>query len=202
MPSPNSADITEEKYQARAVLDSAELPLLPATTKNLSSTSNEGCKVKEEESIAGTETVETHARHNCEVLFVQNQKLEKEKDKLAEGLEQALETVQKQEKEENIPEPKQNIKPSSENQAQTNNDNGGGGVLDCEVPLLFSPLQKEMASIFQLKGHTVWLTIRFDKSTGRIIAVYLGRKSQGTCSGKSIMTSYVWLRKYTNGRRL
>jgi hypothetical protein len=189
---PNSADISEKKYQARAVLDRAELPLLSVTTNNHSLTLNQGSKVKkEEESIVPhkTETVEIHACPNCEVLFIQNQKLEEEKDKLAEGLKQALEIIRNQE--ENISEPKQNIKPPPENQAQTNNYNGGGGVLDCEVPLLYSPLQKEMASIFKLKGNKVWLTIRFNKSTGRIIAVYLGRESQRTCSGQSIMTSYV-----------
>jgi hypothetical protein len=186
---PNSADISEKKYQARAALDSAELPLLPATTNNLSLTSNQESKVKEEESIfpPKIDTIDTHNCLNCEVLHVQNQKVEEEKNKLAKGLEQALRIMRKQE--DIISELRHNSESRDNNQSQSNN--ADAVLLDYEVPLLYRPLQDEMASIFKLKDNKVWLTIRFNKSTGRIIAVYLGRKSQGTSSGQSIMTSYV-----------
>ncbi|HEY9386164.1 MAG TPA: hypothetical protein VIP70_03940 [Nitrososphaeraceae archaeon] len=183
---PNSAAITEKKDQARAGLDSAEPALLHAAAIN-NLRSNQGSKAKEMIIPYKAKTVETHACPNCEVLHVQNQELEEQKNKVREGLEQALGIIRKQEEE--ISELKHNVKPSSDNnQSQTNNDDG---ILECEVPLLYRPLQEEMASIFKLKENKVWLTIRFNKNTEDIIAVYLGRESQGMCSGQSIVTSYV-----------
>jgi hypothetical protein len=188
---PNSARITEKKYQAGAGLDSSELSLLPVTTSNnVSFTSNQDFKVKEESIIPPkTETVETRACSNCEVLHVQSQELEEQKNAVREGLEQALGIIRKQEEE--ISELKQNAKPSPDNnQSQTNNDNDDG-ILECEVPLLYRPLQEEMASISKLKENKVWLTIRVKRSTGKIVDVFLGRKSHGRSLGHSIVTTYV-----------
>jgi hypothetical protein len=186
---PNSAGITEKKIKQER-LDSAGPALLHVSTNNPSLRSSQDSKQKEELIVSPkTETVEIHACPNCEVLFVQNQELEEQKNKVAEGLEQTLGIIRKQEEE--ISELKHNAKPSSDNnQSQTNNDNDDG-ILEFEVPLLYRPLQEEMASIFKLKENKVWLTIRFNKNTEDIIAVYLGRESQGTCSGQSIVTSYV-----------
>ena len=65
-------------------------------------------------------------------------------------------------------------------------------VSDQEIALLFGPLQQAMASVFNQKENKLWLTIRFSKDTGNIIAVYAGRKSK-VVSLITIYTEQPWL---------
>jgi hypothetical protein len=117
-------------------------------------------------------------------LLVENQRIHKEKQKIEEGLAQALETIEQQR--ETINELSHTIESHYKRQSQTT-----GEVLDVEVPLLYRPLQEEMQSIHKLEENRVWLTIRVDRNTGNIAGVFLGRKSQGRTLGHSIVTSYV-----------
>jgi hypothetical protein len=122
---------------------------------------------------------------NCNVLLVQTQKLEQEKNKVIKGYEEALQIIQKQEQ--RISE-MQDAKSYSSNQLGTNNDSVK--VLEEEIALVFDPLRQAMASAFKLKENKLWLTIRFSKGTGNIIAVYTGRKSSRISSSQSILSSH------------
>lgn len=120
---------------------------------------------------------------NCSVLLQQTQKLEKEKSKIAEGYEQALQIIKEQEKRiSGIPDAE-----TFNNQLPANNDSTK--VLEQEIALLYDPLQQAMASTFKLKENKIWLTIRFNKITANIVAVYTGRKSDVAYSSTSILSS-------------
>jgi hypothetical protein len=119
--------------------------------------------------------------YNCSVLLLQAQKLEKERSKVLEGYDQALQIIKEQGQK--IVE-LQDTKPHS-NQPVTSNDD----ILEKEMTLLFEPLRQAMASAFRLKENTLWLTIRFSRNTGSIIAVYTGRKSGVAKSSHSILSS-------------
>ena len=122
---------------------------------------------------------------NCSILLAQTQKLEQEKNKVIKGYEEALQIIQKQEQ--RISE-MQDAKSYSSNQLGTNNDSVK--VLEEEIALVFDPLRQAMASAFKLKENKLWLTIRFSKGTGNIIAVYTGRKSSRISSSQSILSSH------------
>jgi hypothetical protein len=116
-------------------------------------------------------------------LLAVNRRIQEEKQKVEEGLAQALEIIEEQR--ETINELSQNAKSNNNNQSLTI-----GEVLDVEVPLLYRPLQEEMQSLYPHENK-VWLTIRVNRSTANIAGVFLGRKSQGRTLGHSIVTSYV-----------
>jgi len=122
---------------------------------------------------------------NCSILIQQTQKLEKEKSKVIEGFEQALQIVEKQEK---LISEIQGAKPHS-NQPVSNNDSSK--VLEQKIALLYDPLQQAMASTFKLKENKVWLTIRFSKEIGNIIGVYTERESSVGYLSQSILSSNV-----------
>jgi len=82
----------------------------------------------------------------------------------------------------------QGAKPSSSKQPGTNNDSVK--VLEEEIALVYGPLQQAMASAFKLKESKLWLTIRFSKDKGHIVAVYVGRKSSRVGSSQSILSSH------------
>jgi hypothetical protein len=112
---------------------------------------------------------------NCNVLLIQTQKVEQEKNKVVEGLEQALQVIQKQE----------------EKISEIQNTRSYHTFLDQEIALLYIPLQQAMASAFKLKENKLWLTIIMNKDTGQITAVYIGRKSQQERNSiQSILTSH------------
>lgn len=121
---------------------------------------------------------------NCSVLLLQSQKLEKERSKVVENYEQALQIIKEQEQ--RISEVLDSK--SYSNQSVTNN--GGVKVLEQEISLLYGPLQHAMASAFKLKENTLWFTIRLSKNTGHIIAVYTGRKSSRAYSSQSILSNH------------
>jgi hypothetical protein len=123
-----------------------------------------------------------HALPYYQELLAVNHRIQEEKQKVEEGLAQSLEIIEGQR--ETINELSQTIESQSKSQIT-------GEILDVEVPLLYRPLQEEMQSIFQQKENKVWLTIRVDRSTGNIVDVFLGRKSQGRSLGYSIVTTYV-----------
>jgi hypothetical protein len=127
------------------------------------------------------ESIDSRAYPSYQELLLENQRSREEKDKLAESLGQVLEITKEQEAE--IAELR--------HRALNNHSQTTDVILEKEVALLYRPLQEQMISIFKLKDNKVWLTIRFNKNTGEIIAIYLGRKSQGTCSKQSIVTRYV-----------
>lgn len=107
---------------------------------------------------------------NCRVLLLQCQGLEKERSKVVEHYEQALQIIKEQH---NQPVINKEIK-----------------VLEQEIALLYGPLQQAMASAFKLKENSLWLTIKLGKNTGNIIAVYTGRKSNRTQQSQSILSNH------------
>lgn len=118
---------------------------------------------------------------NCSILLLQTQKLEKEKSKVVEGYDQALQIVKEQgQKIVELQDFESHIK-----QPVTNNED----ILEKEIALHYEPLRQAMASAFRLKENKFWLTIRFSKNTGSIIAVYTDRKSGITNSSHSILSS-------------
>ena len=120
---------------------------------------------------------------NCSILLLQTQKLEKEKSKVVEGYEQTLQIIKSQEQK--IFE-LQNAKSRDEQQSRGNDI---VKVLDEEIALRYEPLRQAMTSAFKLKENNFWLTLRFSKNTGNIIAVYTGRKSVIVNSSQSILSS-------------
>jgi hypothetical protein len=122
---------------------------------------------------------------SCNLLLVQTQKLELEKSKMIERLEQALELIREQEQK--ILEI-QNTKSNDETQSKTSDYYPR--VVDQEIALLYSPLHQAMASAFKLKENNLWLTIRFSKDAGHFTAVYIGRKSSIVHSSRSILSSH------------
>jgi hypothetical protein len=91
---------------------------------------------------------------NCSILLLQSQKLEKERSKVVENYEQALQIIKEQEQ--RISEVLDSK--SYSNQSPTNNV--GVKVLEQEISLFYSPLQHAMASAFKLKENSLWLTIK------------------------------------------
>jgi hypothetical protein len=120
----------------------------------------------------------------CSLLLQQTQKLEKEKSKVTEGYEKALQIVKKQE--ERISE----VQEAKSYSNQLVADNDSGTVLEQEIALLYDPLWQAMASTFKLKENRLWLTIRFSKNTGNIISVYTGKKSTVAYSSQSILSRH------------
>ena len=118
---------------------------------------------------------------NCSILLLQAQKLEKERSKVLEGYDQALQIIKKQAQ--RIDE-LQDTKTHSNQPVASNDD-----ILEKEVALIFEPLRQAMASAFRLKENKLWLTIRFSKNTGSIVTVYTGRKSDVAKSSRSILSS-------------
>ena len=118
---------------------------------------------------------------SCNELVLQIQKLEKEKSKVTQGHEQALQIIKKQISE--IQDAK-----FHNNQTVTSNDSVRG--LEQEIALLYDPLWQAMASTFKLKENKLWLTIKFGKNSENIIAVYAGRKSSVAYSSQSILSSH------------
>jgi hypothetical protein len=119
--------------------------------------------------------------YNCSVLLLQAQKLEKERSKVLEGYDQALQIIKEQgQKIIELQDAK-----SCRNQPVTNNND----ILEEEIALRFEPLRQAMASAFRLKENKFWLTIRFSRNTGSIIAVYTCRKSGVAKSSHSILSS-------------
>jgi hypothetical protein len=118
---------------------------------------------------------------NCNIVLLQTQKLEKEKSKVVKGYEEALQIIKEQGQK--IVE-LQDIK-SCSNQPVTNNDD----ISEEEIALLFEPLRQAMSSTFKLKESKLWLTVRFSKNTGSILAVHIGRKSDKANSSHSILSS-------------
>jgi hypothetical protein len=108
---------------------------------------------------------------NCRVLLLQCQGLEKERSKVVENYEQALQIIKEQQ---------------DSNQPVINIDTK---VLEQEIALLYGPLQQAMASAFKLKENRLWLTIKLNKNTGNIIAVYTGRKSNRPHQSQSISSN-------------
>jgi hypothetical protein len=117
----------------------------------------------------------------CSVLLLQIQKLEKEKSKVIEGHEQALQIIKKQVSE---------IQDAKSHNSQTVTSNDSVRGLEQEIALLYDPLWQAMASAFKLKESKLWLTIRLNKNSGNIIAVYTGRKSSVAYSSHSILSSH------------
>jgi hypothetical protein len=117
----------------------------------------------------------------CDVLLVQYQKLEQEKNKALEGLRRSLQIIRDQENQiSEIRNAKSEI---------SLKDNDRAKVLEQEIALLYEPVQRAMASTFKLKENKLWLTIRHSKDTGNIIAVYTGRKSMVVFSSQSILSN-------------
>jgi hypothetical protein len=137
--------------------------------------------IAEQYNMLGNDLIRKAECSNCNILLLQTQKLEKEKSKVVEGYDQALQIIKEQGQ--RILE-LQDAKPHS-NQPVTSNDD----ISEEEIALLYEPLRQGMASAFKLKENKFWLTIRFSKNTGSIIAVYTDRKSGITNSSHSILSS-------------
>jgi hypothetical protein len=137
--------------------------------------------VGEQNPMLGNDLTRKTECSNCNLLLLQTQKLEKEKSKVVEGYDQALQIIKEQAQ--RIVELQGNKTHS--NQPVTSIDD----VLEKEMALLFEPLRQAMASAFRLKENKLWLTIRFSKNTGSIVTVYTGRKSDVAKSSRSILSS-------------
>jgi hypothetical protein len=137
--------------------------------------------VGEQNTMLGNDLTRKTECSNCSLLILQTQKLEKEKSKVVEGYDQALQIIKEQaQKIVELQDTKsQSIQPV------TNNDD----ILEEEMALLYEPLRQAMTTVFKLKENKFWLTIRFSKDTGSIIAVYTGRKSGLAKSSHSILSS-------------
>jgi hypothetical protein len=174
---PNS-DISKGN-QARNELTSSERAATDINLPTSYDSKDNEWKIQDEVEIQDGQ----HTCSNCHTLVIQNQILREEKQEVEEGLAQALDIIEGTINDHGL----NTLSSNSNTQPQTTMDR----IVDKEVPLLFRPLQEEMASIFKQKETKVWLTIRVDTNTANILDIFLGRKSQGRTLGQSIMTSYV-----------
>jgi hypothetical protein len=133
---------------------------------------------------------------NSNILLVETQKLEQEKNRVIKGYEETLQIIQEQEQ--RISE----IQDAKSYSNQPGTTNYGVKDLEQDIALLYDPLQKAMASAFKLKENTVWLTIRFSKGSRNITAVYTGKKSSRVSSSHSILSGHGQLWIYLGRARL
>jgi hypothetical protein len=178
---PNIPHRTSRKIRPtwpNSVESGASIEVVDRENAKLSSNS----PMAEQDYESGKNLVRENECSNCHILLVQTQKLEKERSKVVEDYEQTLQIIKEQE---------QRISDLLESKSYSDQpvtDNDSVKVLEQEIALLYVPLQHAMASAFKLKENNMWLTIRFSKNTGNIIAVYTGRKSSQAYSSQSILS--------------